>query len=66
MSSSACLSGLEMGVDKFALKNRRKTRFVDHLFLPEDKNKMQLSLSCRAREVAGEIFLTDFSDVIKV
>ena len=27
---------------------------------------MQLSLSSRAREVSGDRFLTDFSDVIKI
>ena len=36
------------------------------IFFPEDKNKTQLSLKRRAREVADDVFLTDFGDVIKV
>ena len=37
------------------LKNRRKHDLMTFFFLPEDKNKTQLSLSHRAREVAGDI-----------
>ena len=46
------LSGLEMSA--VGLK-RRKTRLADYFFLLEDKNKTQLSLSPRAREVAGDV-----------
>ena len=38
------------------LKNRLKKRFVDYLFLPEGKNKTQLSLSRRARDVADDVY----------
>ena len=42
-----------MGLNTVCLKNRRKSRFVDYVCLPEDKNKIHLSLS-RVREVADD------------
>ena len=52
-----CLFGLEiMGVNIVCtLKIHGKHGLLTN-FLPEDKNKTQLSLSCRAHEVADEVF----------
>ena len=51
-----CLLGLEIGVNTVCtFKRDRKTQFVDYFFLLDDKNKMQLNLSCCTHEVAGDV-----------
>ena len=54
MSGSSSLSGLVMGVNIVCtLKIDGKHDFW-LFYLPEDKNKMQLSLSHRVRQAAGD------------
>ena len=57
LSSPACLSGLEMGVNAVCtLKIDGKHDLLTIFFLPEDKNKMQLSLLRHTCEVAPNRF----------
>ena len=55
MSSSACLSGFEMGVNTVCTFKIAGKHDLLTIFLPEKKNKTQLSLSRRAREVADDV-----------
>ena len=50
-----CLSGLEMGAHAVCTLKIDGKHDVLTLFLPEDKNKKQLSLSRHAFEVAGDV-----------
>ena len=55
LSSSACLSGLEMGVNPVCIFKIDGKHDLLTIFLPENKNKTQLNVSRRAREVADDV-----------